>query len=251
MKILILEDEQLTASRIIQLVNQYDSSIEVLSVLDSIDRATTWLSENSLPDLLLADINLSDGPVFDLFDRIQVNVPVIFITAYSEYAIKAFRVNSIDYLVKPLDYNELRRAFDKYKSMCGVQMKLDSALLNSIFKDEKPEYRKRFLAKLGDQFRFIQTDHVAYFKSEDGIAFAVTFENASLPLDLSLEDIHKQISPEQFFRISRKFIVNNESIRKIHTYFNNRLKLVLDPVSEDDVLVSRERVAGFKEWLNR
>lgn len=252
LKVLIFEDESLSAEHLVKLVARYDPSIELLGIIESIKQGIDWFSRNQYPDLLVMDIQLSDGSCFELFKQVKIEIPVIFTTAYNEYAIQAFKVNSIDYLLKPIDFQDLKLAFEKFRRQQKIQLPNTELLFEQIYNKllQPTPYKKRLLVKVGEQLKQVQVDDIAYFLFDDGLSWAVTFAKNRLPVDYTLDELEQMMNPKAFFRINRKFIVNPDSIEKIHTYFNNRLKLQLRPDPETEVLVSRERVADFKNWLN-
>ena len=252
LKVLIFEDESLSAEHLVNLIRRYDSSIELLGIIESIKQGIDWFSKNQHPDLLLMDIHLSDGSCFDLFKQVKLETPVIFTTAFNEYAIQAFKLNSIDYLLKPIDFQDLHLAFEKFRKQHKPHLPNPELLYEQIYSKllQPNQYKKRLLVKVGEQLKQVLVEDVAYFLFDEGMCWAVTFAKNRLPVDYSLDELEQMLDPKQFFRINRKFIVNPNSIEKIHTYFNNRLKLQLRPDPETEVLVSRERVADFKNWLN-
>ena len=246
MKVLIFEDERLNAERMEDLIKRYDTSIEILEVLDSVQQGVEWLKRNPAPELIFMDIRLSDGLSFEIFEKVNIDSSVIFTTAYDEYALKAFKVNSVDYLVKPIDFNELKTAIDKYRK---IRMHVPFELMKSIINQIGEKFKQRFLVKIGDQLKHLHTSDILYFIYEDGLAMAVTVNKSSLPVDYSLDQLEQLLNPAEFFRINRQIIVRTDAIAKIHTYFNGRLKLELNPPAKEDVIVSREKVGKFKEWL--
>ena len=252
LRVLIFEDESLSAEHLVKMIRRYDPSIELLGVIESMAQGVDWLSCNEHPDLMMMDIQLSDGSCFELFRKTTINCPVIFTTAYNEYAIQAFKVNSIDYLLKPIDFQELKNAFEKFikqrQFINTDQEEIYERLYARLTRNN--HYRKRLLIKIGEQLKQVCMEDIAFFLFEEGLCWAVTHSKCRYPIDHSLEELEQMLNPDMFFRINRKFIVNPESIDKIHTYFNNRLKLQLRPDPETEVLVSRERVSGFKNWLD-
>lgn len=251
MKILIFEDEKHTATRLIQLLKKYDNTIEVMEVLGSVQNGIKWFNNNPSPDLIFQDILLNDGNCFEIYEKVKVSAPIIFTTAFNEYALQSFKVNSIDYLVKPYDYPDIKKALDKFQSLKETFLLPDKELLKSIFLSNKPEIKKRFLVKIGDRFRSVKTEDIAWFMFDEGITFAFTFENIRFPINYSIDQLSLRIDPDSFFQVNRKFVINFESIRNIHTWFNSRLKLEIDPKPKEDIIVSRERVKDFKLWLDR
>jgi two-component system, LytTR family, response regulator LytT len=252
LKVLIFEDENLSAEHLVNLIHRYDRTIVPLGVIESVRQGINWLNTHPEPDLLIMDIQLSDGSCFDLFKQVKTECPVIFTTAFNEYAIQAFKVNSIDYLLKPVDFDELQLAFEKFRKQrkaggTGNEL-LYQQLYSQLLKDN--QYKKRLLIKIGEQLKQVNIDEIAFFLYDTGMSWAVTCLKNRYPLDYSLDELEKFLDPASFFRINRKFIINPGCIEKIHTYFNNRLKLQLRPDPQTEVLVSRERVQEFKNWLD-
>ncbi len=252
LKVLIFEDESLSAEHLANLIRRYDPAIDLLGIIESVKQGIEWFSTHAHPDLLLMDIQLSDGSCFDLFKQVRIEVPVIFTTAYNEYAIQAFKVNSVDYLLKPIEFLELQLALEKFrkqrKNIAPNQEQMYGQLYSRLL--QPMQFKKRLLVKIGDQLKQVLVEDIAFFVFDEGMCWAVTFAKNRLPVDYTLDELEQMLEPKQFFRINRKFIVNPVSIEKIHTYFNNRLKLQLRPNPETEVLVSRERVSDFKNWLN-
>lgn len=252
MKILIIEDETPAAKRLRNLVAEYCPEATVLDVVDSVEGATHWLNTFEKPDLIFMDIQLSDGLSFDIFNQTEVVSPVIFTTAYDQYALKAFKVNSVDYLLKPIDPKELESAFAKFRNLHHQSHTYDrTAIQNLISSITQKEYKERFLVKTGQQLSYVHSKEVAYFYSDDGLVYALTSANRRHVLDYTLEQLGEVLDPRNFFRINRKIIIHIEAIHKIHTYFNSRLKLELLPRTDLEAIVSRERVGDFKDWLDK
>ncbi|HEX2969137.1 MAG TPA: LytTR family DNA-binding domain-containing protein [Bacteroidales bacterium] len=251
MKIVIVEDEKYTADMIIKLVKQYDPDIQLLAVLPDVESAVEWFSKNNAaPDLILMDVQLTDGDSFDIFNQVHIETPVVFITAYNEYAIKAFRVNSIDYILKPFDYRDIENALDKYYNLRSGFTKEDSQFYNNVFAGGFKQYKSRFLIKVGDYYKFLKTASVAYFLSEDGVVLSRLFERNGLQIvDESLDELEEVLDPAKFFRLNRKTIASVDAISGIQSYFNRRLIVRLLPDDRQEI-VSRERVANFKKWMN-
>jgi DNA-binding LytR/AlgR family response regulator len=248
MHVLIIEDETPAAERLQTLLSEADPALRTLAVLDSVESSVEWLDSHPRPDLLFCDIQLADGLSFEIFAQREVQAPVIFTTAYDEYALRAFQVNSIDYLLKPVEADQLRRALDKYRRLQPQALPDLKRLLEQLHRP--PAYRERFLIRLGEQFRYVLTEEIAYFMAESGVVYAVTREQKRLPVDHKVEELEQLLDPRRFFRINRKFIVSLSAIRRIHSWFNSRLKLELEPAAEGETVVSRERVNEFKQWLN-
>lgn len=181
----------------------------------------------------------------------KIDSPVIFTTAYNEFALQSFRLNSIDYIVKPYDFQDIKRALDKFKNVKEMFVIPENELLKNIVQSKNPEVKKRFLVKLGDKFSSVKSEDIAWFIYDEGITFAFTFENTRFPVNYSIDQLSELLNADNFFQINRKYVVNFESIRNIHFWFNSRLKLEIVPKPEEDIIVSRERVKDFKAWLDR
>ncbi|MCG6188792.1 LytR/AlgR family response regulator transcription factor [Maribellus maritimus] len=251
MKVLLFEDEKHTAHRLVQLLKKYDADIKVLDVIGSVKEGIQWYRKNSLPDLVFQDILLNDGNCFEIFDEVKVKVPVIFTTAYNEYALRSFNVNSIDYIVKPYDYQDIKMALDKFSDFREMFLPPENDLLKKIVFQETTEIKRRFLVKVGDKYRSVKSEDIAWFLFDEGVTFAVTFENSKFPVNHSIEQLSGLLDSRFFFQINRKYIINIESIRNIHTWFNSRFKIEMVPKSDEDIIVSRERAKDFKLWLDR
>lgn len=226
---------------------------EVLAAMKSVEAAVLWLQNNEHPDLIISDIQLLDGPSFDIFEEVEVKTPVIFTTAYDQYAIKAFEVNSVDYLLKPIQKEKLGAALDKYDQMgsASEEGSIDIEQIKPALKEEKKEYKARFLVKLGQRIKAIPTEKIAYFFSQDKLTYLVTFEGQKLPIDQTLEELEGLMNPKFFFRVNRKFMVHFDSVTDIHPYFKGRVKLGLNPHFDDDIVISSEKTPVFKRWLDQ
>ena len=252
MKVLIIEDEFLTAQRLDVMLNKYDPQIEVQAILPSVAEAVKWFKQHEDPDLIFMDIHLEDGQSFAIFETINLDTPVIFTTAYDEYMIKAFKVNSVDYLMKPLNFEELSLAIDKFKKF-HVQPEASGnieALMQSI-QASQCAYRERFLITAGSRLKPVETSDIRYFYSAEKITFLVTENNQRFPIDYSLDKLAFLLNPKAFFRINRQQIVSLSAIGQIHVYPKGKLKLDLIPDSKEEVFVSMDRVSEFKEWLGK
>ena len=252
MKIVVVEDEHLAAKRLIDLIKKYDSSIEVLKQLSSIKKSVEWFNSNrEVADLIFMDIQLADGLSFEIFEQCQLTKPIIFTTAFDEYAIKAFKVNSIDYLLKPIDFDDLTVAINKFKnSFKEIQPALNEPTkVEEILKILTKQYKSRFVVKVGIHIRPVDITDIHYFYSLDKATYLYTNENKSYALDFSLDQIENLVDPAIFFRISRKFLVNIAAIKEVISYSGNRLKVKFNYSDEEDALVSREKVGDFKQWL--
>ncbi len=250
MNVLIFEDEKPTALRLTSLLTKIDDSIKIVGTIGSVQAGIKWYKENPMPDLVFQDIQLSDGNCFEIFDAVEVTIPVIFTTAFSEYAIKSFQVNSIDYIIKPYDIKDLKSALDKFRKLKGAFHPPEKGLLEEILKKKTFTPKKRFLVKIGDNFLPISSDDIAYLISEDGLTFATLFNKERYIVNYSIVELAKQMDESSFHQINRKMIVSIKSVKKLSSWFNSRLNLTLAPPHEGDAVVSRERTSSFKEWLD-
>lgn len=251
LKILIVEDEPLAATQLATLLAGIELKIDIIGVCDTIESTVNWIENNKAPDLAFFDIHLGDGLSFEIFNRVTFNVPVIFTTAYDQYMLKAFKVNSIDYLLKPVDQEELKAAIEKFKLTRSINKNTFSTdQLNSIINTiKKTDYKNRFLVKVGTHLKSINTSDIQYFYSFQKGTYFKNIDNKNYLLDQSLEIIEQLIDPEKYFRINRKYLISIDAIRDVSTYSNSRLKLKVNLAEEDDFLVARERVKEFKSWL--
>jgi DNA-binding LytR/AlgR family response regulator len=252
MKVLIVEDEPLAVAQLSGLIQSLRPNIEIVGVCDTVKSTVRWVEENSLPDLAFFDIQLGDGLSFGIFDQVAFTSPVIFTTAYNEYAIQAFKVNSIDYLLKPIRRDDMERALLKfeqqtsYSNTSSIQPEMLAIIRNSL---SGKSYKKRFLIKIGERLKAVNTSDVSFFYSLEKATFMKTHEGKNYLLDQTLETIEELVDPEQFFRINRKYLVALESIKDVVAYSNSRLKLKVAQADDDDFLVAREKVKTFKSWL--
>ena len=247
MKVVIFEDEPHNAERLAQLLQKCGGDIEVATVIHSVAEGQQWMAADGQADLLLMDIQLSDGNCFELFRTSEVRTPIIFTTAYDNFALQAFKVNSVDYLLKPIDLKDLQQALKKYEQFRPVASPpFDITKLADEFLRRD---NTRFIGRLNNQLIYVKAKEIAYLRFIKGITYATTITNQVLPLDYSLDQVEKLLDKTLFFRINRQFIVHIDAIKKIMTYYNNRLILQLQPVVDGDVVISRERVSDFKLWL--
>lgn len=253
MNILLIEDEDLAVKKLQKTLANVDEEVTVVGVADSIRSSVDWLKGNPAPDLILMDIELSDGQSFEIFNMVEVTSPVIFTTSYDEFALKAFKVNSIDYLLKPIQQDELKTALGKFRKLSnnGKGINLESLVSELKRKLQPREYRKRFLVKQGQKLVSIDTDQIAYFFSDGRMNFFKTFDNRMFVVDYTMEELEEMLPEEWYFRINRSFLVSVRSVDKIDEYFGNRLILVLKPTVEKQALVSREKVGEFKKWMGK
>ena len=248
MNILIIEDEEPAAERLADIIREIEPKATITNEIVSVSSALKWFSEHAMPDLLIMDINLADGSSFEIFKSIKITAPVIFTTAYDQYAIDAFKVNSIDYILKPVKKEDLKAAFDKFKQLRN-NAATDINLLISQLTGNKKEFQKRIIIRYGDNIKMIEVKDVAYFYTEEKINFLCTFGNMRYPIDFNLDEVERLIDPKDFFRINRQFIVNIAAIEKMLAWSKSRVKLILKPVIELETIVSTERSPLFKEWL--
>lgn len=233
------------------MISQLSSEIEIVDVIDSVEDSVNWLKSMPKPDLLFMDIQLADGNSFSIFDNIELDVPIIFTTAYDQYAIEAFKVNSIDYILKPIEEEKLKQAWNKYLNLHDRPQLDYSNLLDFLKSKGEKVFKQRFLIKLGENYTYCSVREAKYFLSEVGHSYMINNEGKRFLIDEKLEVLETQLDPSQFFRINRKYIVHINSISKISSYFNSRLKLTILPESSDDIIVARDRVNDFKAWLNQ
>ena len=248
MKIVIIEDEFFSAEKLKQQLQQIDDSIQVLAILHSVEQSLEWFRSHPEPDLIFSDIQLEDKDSFELFRQFPIQAPIIYTTAFDQYALKAFKQNSIDYLLKPIDVEDLRAALKKYESQEYRLLKKGLRFQNDMPSNASKE---RFLVKKGNQWVVIKIADIAYFKSDQKVNFLITFDQQKYIVEQTLDQITEQLDIKKFNRISRGRLVALESIKKIHNHFNGRLKLELYPPDDEEVFVSRDRVQAFKNWLDQ
>jgi len=253
MKVLIIEDEPLAQQELRRLLTRVAPQVEVMACLDSIEDSVDWLAHSEPPDLIFLDIQLSDGSSFTIFDQITVSIPVIFTTAYNEYALQAFRVNSIDYLLKPVEEEALSAALQKLNSLReqfgGKTAAPSQQQINTPLPIPRSEYKTRFLTTIGDRIRYVPVEQIAYFFAEDNTVYVVTQDRKKYILDYTLDQLDTLVDPKQFYRITRKYLAHISAIGDVSRYFNSRLKVALTPATDDEILISRVRVPGFLAWM--
>jgi DNA-binding LytR/AlgR family response regulator len=251
MKVLIIEDENLLAKELQRTLVRIRPDIQVVEVIRSVAEGVEWFKRKHKVDLIISDIQLMDGTSFELFKQVMVSTPIIFTTAYDEFAIKAFKLNSIDYLLKPIDEKDLKLAIEKYEKVWGQKKVLDTEVLNHLIsKNTEQTYKSKFLIRVGDQYKQVESENIGFFFAEGNTVYLVQKNGKKLIVDDSLDQVAPQLDPKMFFRINRQLLLNNSSIRGIHKYFNSRLKLQIQPEFETDVLVTRSRVNDFLSWMN-
>ena len=251
MNIIIIEDEKPAARLLERKVEKLGLKINTL--LHSVEESIHWFQNNPHPDLIFLDIQLSDGLSFEIFENSTINSAVIFTTAYDEYALRAFKLNSIDYLLKPIDEEDLEIAINKFKARNVVtpSLSLDFDMIKKMLTNPIDRtFKKRFTIKMGQQLKMITIDEVECFYSENKGTYLHTFENRNYLLDSTLEQLEAELDPKDFYRVSRKFIIPLKGIKEIQMHSNSRLKVILPTYKDDEVIVARERVSDFKEWLD-
>ncbi|MBL7741789.1 MAG: response regulator transcription factor [Chitinophagaceae bacterium] len=247
MKIVIVEDEKLAAERLQTVLHEYDPAIEVVACLESIEETVRYLKQKPHPDLILLDIHLSDGHSFEIFKQVSYNKPVIFTTAYDSYALDAFKLFSIDYILKPVTLDALAAAMNKFRSLAVSFSATDLQKLNTEWQHNR--YKKRFLGKVGQRLFFIDVQDIAFFQADNKIVYLVDKEGNRYVTEHTLEKLEEQLDPQQFFRLNRRFIVRINAIEQVKPYYNNRLKICVKGITEsEDMVISRDRVADFKLW---
>jgi DNA-binding LytR/AlgR family response regulator len=251
MKALIVEDEPLSANYLKTLLFKVGPEIEVVKMLDSVKSVINYLKDKPDIDLLFFDIHLADGLSFEIFQQVEVLQPVIFTTAYDEYAIKAFKVNSIDYLLKPIGLSDLKTALNKFNTQNASLNIANNHKHQLAFEMMNKSQKTRFIVKMGENLSSIKTEEIAFFIAEDGIVILATKEGKRFPIDYTMDALEAIVNKETFFRINRKLILNIDQIIQVQTYFNGRLKIKLKHELNDECIVSRERVNDFKKWLDQ
>ncbi len=248
MKALIIEDEHATAQRLQKLIGELDPGIEVVEILDSVESSIAWLTSHPHPDLIFQDIHLADGSCFEIYRAVHMDIPVIFTTAYDQYAIDAFRVNSIDYLLKPVSRDQLKASLDKLKRISQQDRKPDYGALAGVLTPRS--YQKRFMVRYGQKIKVVPTDEIAYFYTLEGNNFFKTFDGMEYPSDHSLDRLEGMLDPERYYRINRQIIINIRAIREMYAWSKSRVKVELDPPCDFETVASTERSGSFKKWLD-
>ncbi|PQJ78160.1 LytR/AlgR family response regulator transcription factor [Polaribacter porphyrae] len=247
MNIVIIEDEQLAAEKLERYLLKYDANIKVVTVLSSISESVIWFQNNTNYDVVFIDIQLTDGLSFEIFNQIKINKPVIFATAFDEYAVDAFKVNSIDYVLKPITFTDISKAMNKLKSMQNL-FNADAVQKVAAIVHQKKE-KDRFLVRLGNHIHSIKTEETALFFAEGRTVYLVTKENKKFIIDFKLEDVNSVLNSKLFFRVNRSFIININAIKDVIVYSNSRLKITPKVTTDKEIIVSREKVSAFKTWL--
>lgn len=247
MNVIIIEDEKPAARLLSRKLEKLNISVN--QMLHSVEESLKWFSQNSPPDLIFLDIQLSDGLSFEIFEQFPVKSAIIFTTAYDQYALRAFKLNSIDYLLKPIDEKELTNAVEKFRERVNKKAGLDLQWIKSLLVSEEKQYKERFSVKIGQQLKIVTSQEIECFFSENKGTYIHTTENRNYLIDSTLEQLENELNPKEFFRVSRKFIIGLKAIKEIQVYSNSRLKIILNTYKEDEIIVSRERVSDFKNWI--
>ena len=248
---IIIEDEKPAVRRLEKLLGFF-SDLEVVASLNSVEESVDWFQENEHPQLIFSDIVLGDGLSFDIFDKVSTKAFIIYTTAFDQYTLKAFKLNSIDYLLKPIDEDDLEIAVNKFKARNSnaSNLSLDFEMIKKMLVNPVDRvFKKRFTIKVGQQLKMITIDEIECFYSENKGTYLHTFDNRNYLLDVTLEQLENELDPQNFYRVSRKFIIPMKAIKEIQIYSNSRLKVILPTYKEDEVIVSREKVAEFKSWI--
>ncbi len=252
-KALIVEDEKPAAEHLVRLLLECDHEVSVLHISDSVSQTVNWLKNNPLPDIMFLDIQLGDGLSFEIFKQLDIQCPVIFTTAFEEYAIRAFKINSVDYLLKPVKPDELNFALGKFRGQALLPSSSDllGKKVEVLMQMMTRQYKSRFMVNIGPRINAIKTTQINYFYSLEKSTFLYTDSGKSYDISYSLDQLEPQLPPGQFFRISRKYIVNIEAIQEIITYSSSRLKLIIKGSDDENIIVSRRNISDFKEWLEK
>jgi DNA-binding LytR/AlgR family response regulator len=250
MNVLIIEDERLAADKLELMLLKIDSEINVLARLESVLDSINWLNAHNKADLIFMDIQLDDGICFEIFDSVKIETPIIFTTAYDSYAIKAFQVNSVDYLLKPIEEQALVKALEKYRQIF-TSNQYHNDKLNLLYDQIIQNYKTRFFVKIGNHFHSVSVDEIQCFMIQERATFLKSTKGKKYDLDYSLDQLQKLVDPSKFFRINRNYLIHIDSIQDIYSYSSNRLGVKLKMLDHLDMIVSREKVADFKKWLDR
>jgi DNA-binding LytR/AlgR family response regulator len=251
MRVVIIEDESLAARRLESMILAADPGIKIEAKLESVEESVKWFMTQEHPDLIFLDIHLEDDLSFSIFEKVRVTAPIIFTTAYDEYAIRAFKLRSIDYLLKPIVQEDMNAAIKKYKDWNKENSSLiDTAELARLLNIQGKEYRERFSVAVGEKLKSIHISEVAYFFSTSGITFVVLHTKNQYSIDLSLDKLAEELDPKLFFRINRQYLIHMKSIANVHVFPKSRLKISLSPPAQEDIFVSLDKVTAFKRWMD-
>ena len=250
MKVIIVEDEKLSADHLTMLLKKVDNTIEIIKYFDTVNSTVNAFNDGLIADLIFMDIHLADGNSFEIFKQTIIEIPIIFTTAYDNYAIEAFKQNSIDYLLKPVSLKDVAFALDKYnKQHQAINKHLAESLAN-VYQQISNQYKTRFIVKVGEVITSIQTNEIHHFETKESLSFLVTTKGNKYIIDYTLEQLEKILLPQDFFRINRKIIIHIQAIEKVRAYFKSRLLVATAKLEGDEQIVSRERVVEFKKWLD-
>lgn len=252
MKTLIIEDEAFAADALESMLLTLRPGAQVLEKLESVEETVKWLKENEAPELIFCDIHLSDGSSFEIFKQVEVKSPVIFTTAFNQYAIEAFKVNSVDYLLKPVRKEELEQAIAKYEDLKQNNLSEELQNIQNLISkvSEKAENKSRFMVKSGQIIKTIPSEEVAYFLAEEGVVLLVTFEGSRFVVNYTLDQLEQQLNKKMFFRANRQLIVNIKAVKEVNPYFKGRLHLTVEPRLKEDQIISSSKASAFKGWLD-
>jgi len=251
MKVIIVEDELAASENLAYLLHAIDSNIEIIKVLDCVTDTVKYLSKPNEAELIFMDIHLADGISFEIFEQVKIDRPVVFTTAYDQYALKAFKVNSIDYLLKPIDEDELSEALVQFKEQKGeAQTNVQMEGLLSLINARTKTYKTSYLLNHRDQLVPLKTENIAYFYIDTGVVKAVATDSRSFTMDTKLEDIEHELDPALFYRVNRQFIVNKNAILNIKFYFNGKLIVDVAPKPNERIIISKAKASEFKNWMN-
>ncbi|MCR6639485.1 MAG: LytTR family DNA-binding domain-containing protein [Sporocytophaga sp.] len=246
MKVLIIEDERRAASHLSRMINMYDPSIKVCERFDTVKNVIEWLNTNDSPDLIFMDIRLADGMCFSIFNEIHVSAPIIFTTAYDEFALKAFKVKAIDYLLKPINYKDFKIAMDKFRNWTATPSS-DKILTQTLTSN----YRSKFTFKVGDKLIPVLADEIHCCKSIEKTTYILSKNNKRIICDYTLGQLEQMLDPEKFIRVNRQYLIQKTGIQTIKYHINSRLQVFLENLDSEEIIVSRERVGDFKRWMNK
>jgi DNA-binding LytR/AlgR family response regulator len=249
MNTVIVENERLAAEKLASLLEQIDKNIKIVGMLESVEESVNWFNANPSPDLIFMDIQLDDGVSFEIFESVRIEAPVIFTTAYDQYALRAFKVNSVDYLLKPISKEALELAIKKFRQVYGTGEVNEK--ISRVYEQIVNQWKSRFFVKIGNHFQSVPVDDIAAFFVEERCTFLRTRIGKNYALDYSLDQLQKKVNPEIFFRINRNFMIHIDSITEIFSYSSTRLKIKLQNFSDEGLIVSRDKASEFKQWLDR
>ncbi len=251
MEAIIIEDEQIAARRLAQMVVELAPEVKIMAQLDSVDSAMDWFSNHPMPQLIFLDIQLNDGYGFDILDTFETHPPVIFTTAFNEYAIRGYKYNGLDYLLKPIVKKELQAALHKFRKTTSNHAPIwETEKIEQLRTLFKKDHKQRFMVKVGNQFKSFDVADIAFFRSNEGLIYLYAHNGKSFPIEYTIDQLEEIMDPIHFFRINRKYMVSVKAVNEIHTYFNSRLLLKVSPKIEEPIIVSRERTGNFKRWLD-